>query len=232
MQHDVVLNSVNKVYGHGPFEVRALCHLNIGIPAGQFVVVLGPSGSGKTTLLNLIGGLDLPTSGLVRVAGVDLTRLSERELTYYRRTRAGFIFQFFNLVPTLTARENVLLAAQLVSKSRDVDKLLEAVGLKERAHHFPSQLSGGEQQRVAVARALVKDPKVILADEPTGSLDSETGEGVLALLHRLSRQEGRTVLLVTHDASLARTADRIIRLKDGEVIEDSLNPIMVTPEVS
>lgn len=220
----LALKQVTKRYRTGPMYVHALAKVTLELAAGELVVVMGPSGSGKTTLLNLIGGLDRPSSGHLTVAGTDLTQLTDAALTRYRREMVGFIFQFFNLVPTLTARENVLLAAQLVSKPRDATSLLEAVGLAGRAHHFPGQLSGGEQQRVAVARALVKNPEVILADEPTGSLDSETGAGVLALLQRLARDEGRTVLLVTHNAALAGLADRVIRLKDGHLTDDRRNP--------
>ncbi len=230
MSSGIELKQVSKVYGMGDTEVRALSAVNLQIPAGQFVVVLGPSGSGKTTLLNLIGGLDKVSSGKIRVGETNLGQLSEQELTLYRRRKAGFVFQFFNLVPTLTARENVLLAAQLVDKPRVVDDLLKAVGLSARARHFPGQLSGGEQQRVAVARALVKNPEVILADEPTGSLDSETGLQVLDVFRQLTSQEQRTVLLVTHNTALAQVADRVIELKDGTIATDSFNHKPLTVE--
>lgn len=217
----ITLEGAGKRYRNGkPLGwVHALSDVTLSLPAGELTVILGPSGSGKTTLLNLVGALDRPTSGRVVVAGHDLTKLSEAELTRYRRKTVGFVFQFFNLVPTLTAEENVRLAAELVAHPRDPQTLLAAVGLAERAHHFPNQLSGGEQQRVAVARALVKDPAVVLADEPTGSLDSETGAGVLDLLTRLARDDGRAVLLVTHNTTLVDRADGVIRLKDGRVVE-------------
>ena len=217
---DVALRGVAMTYGHGTTRVRALDGVDLDLTAGEFVVVLGPSGSGKTTLLNLIGGLDTPSEGLVRVGGDDLVGLDDRGRTHFRRYKIGFVFQFFNLIPTLTAEENVRLAADLVSEPRDVTHLLRSVGLAARATHFPGQLSGGEQQRVAVARALVKNPSVILADEPTGSLDSVTGAEILALLRRLAKDEGRTVILVTHDGSIADRADRVLTLADGRGVDD------------
>jgi len=217
---DVTLRGVAKTYGHGSTRVRALAGVDLDLVSGEFVVVLGPSGSGKTTLLNLIGALDTPSEGLVRVGGDDLVGLDDRGRTRFRRYKIGFVFQFFNLIPTLTAEENVRLAADLVSEPRDVTHLLRSVGLSARATHFPGQLSGGEQQRVAVARALVKNPSVILADEPTGSLDSVTGAEILALLRRLAEDEGRTVILVTHDVSIADRADRVLTLADGRVVGD------------
>jgi putative ABC transport system ATP-binding protein len=220
----VDLADVSKWYGREPVRVEALAGVDLQLDAGEFAVVLGPSGSGKTTLLNLMGGLDRPSGGRLRVAGRDLGSLSDAELTRYRREHVGFVFQFFNLVPTLTALENVLLTAGLVEAPRDAERLLDAVGLGERARHFPGQLSGGEQQRVAIARALVKNPSLILADEPTGSLDSEIGARVLELLRRLARDEGRTVVLVTHNEALTRFADRLLRLRDGRVVEDRRRP--------
>jgi putative ABC transport system ATP-binding protein len=216
----VSLERVTKTYASGKVEVRALVDVTLELARGELTVILGPSGSGKTTLLNVIGALDSPSSGRVAVAGTDLTGLSEAARTRYRREEVGFVFQYFNLVPSLTARENVMLAAELVRAPRSVDGLLAAVGLGGRADHFPGQLSGGEQQRVAVARALVKDPAVILADEPTGSLDSATGSRIVALLEDLAREEGRAVLIVTHNAALARAADRVITLVDGQVAAD------------
>jgi putative ABC transport system ATP-binding protein len=216
----VALERVTKIYAGGKVEVRALVDVTLELASGEVSVILGPSGSGKTTLLNVIGGLDTPSSGRVVVAGTELTGLSEAGLTRYRREKVGFVFQYFNLVPSLTARENVMLAAELVRAPRSVDPLLAEVGLGGRADHFPGQLSGGEQQRVAVARALVKDPAVILADEPTGSLDSATGSLIVALLERLARDEGRAVLIVTHNVALARGADRVITLVDGQVAEE------------
>jgi putative ABC transport system ATP-binding protein len=218
----VSLVDVDKTYGSGEVAVHALRSASLAVPAGQFVVVLGPSGSGKTTLMNLVGGLEPPTNGMVEVAGQRLADLDEAALTDFRRERIGFVFQFFNLVPTLTAIENVQLVAELVGKA-DPNRsanALHAVGLDGRADHFPSALSGGEQQRIAIARAIVKDPPILLCDEPTGSLDLETGRHVLTVLHRLSRGGGRTVLLVTHNSAIATIADRVVRMRSGEIVED------------
>jgi putative ABC transport system ATP-binding protein len=225
----VRLTDVVKAYGSGEVTVHALRGITLEVAAGQFVVVLGPSGSGKTTLMNLIGGMEPPTRGTVEVADQDLSGLDDAGLTAFRRESIGFVFQFFNLVPTLTALENVQLVAELVGKaaSQTSADAIDAVGLIGRADHFPSALSGGEQQRVAIARAIVKDPPILLCDEPTGSLDLETGRQVLAVLHRLSRVGGRTVLLVTHNAAIATIADRVVRMRSGEVVEDRVigNPI-------
>jgi putative ABC transport system ATP-binding protein len=195
--------------------------VSLDIGAGELVVLLGPSGSGKTTLLNLVGAIEAPTSGRLEVSGVDVAALDGRELTAFRRGQVGFVFQFFNLVPTLTAGENVEVVAELTGPDapRRSVEALRAVGLGERTDHFPGQLSGGEQQRVAIARALVKDAPVLLADEPTGSLDLETGREILGLLRR-SSDEGRTVLLVTHNSAIAAIADRVITLHDGDIAGD------------
>ncbi|MDR7554573.1 MAG: ABC transporter ATP-binding protein [Armatimonadota bacterium] len=213
----VRLERVSKVYRTGAVEVWALHDVDLDVPAGAFVVILGPSGSGKTTLLNLVGGLDSPSSGRVVVDGIDIATYDDDALTAYRRDKIGFVFQFFNLIPTLTARENVELAAELVPAPRSVDEVLAAVGLRERADHFPGELSGGEQQRVAIARALVKNPTILLCDEPTGELDAETGRRIVGLLRHLNRSEGRTVLLVTHNTALAPVADLVVRLRSGRV---------------
>lgn len=228
----VNLADVHKTYGSGEVAVHAVRGVSLRVPAGQFVAVLGPSGSGKTTLMNLIGGIEPPTDGVIEVAGQPLADLDDRALTDFRRDRVGFVFQFFNLVPTLTALENVQLVAELVGKddpevSADA---LRAVGLDGRADHFPAALSGGEQQRVAIARAIVKEPPILLCDEPTGSLDFETGRQVLAILHRLSRTGRRTVLLVTHNSAIATIADRIVRMRSGEVVQDQLVAIPRSPE--
>jgi putative ABC transport system ATP-binding protein len=218
------LAGVTKTYGRGEVAVHALRGIDAEIAPGQLVVVLGPSGSGKTTLLNLVGGIEAPSSGSIVVAGRDLGSLDERGLTAYRRSDVGFVFQFFNLVSTLTALENVALVAELVGE-RDLDASLAAlrmVGLEDRADHFPSALSGGEQQRVAIARALVKRPPLLLADEPTGSLDLATGRQVLAALRRASEADGRTVLLVTHNTAIAAMADRVLRMGSGTIVEDRL----------
>jgi putative ABC transport system ATP-binding protein len=228
----VKFQDVTKTYQMGELTVHALRGVDLEIQQGEFVVVVGPSGSGKTTTLNLVGGLDSPTSGTLWVEGTDIAGYDEKRLTDYRRQQIGFIFQFFNLIPTLTARENVEFALELVEKDgREVrqraQELLELVGLGERADHFPSQLSGGEQQRVAIARALAKDPPILLADEPTGNLDFRMGQKVLRVMQDLNRQEGRTVILVTHNTAIGAMADRIVRLRDGQVaaIEANERPL-------
>ena len=225
----VELRNVSRRYHMGHVRVKALSQVTVDIARGEFVVILGPSGSGKTTLLNLIGGLDSPTSGTIRVGGVPITALDEGGLTHYRRERIGFVFQFFNLVPTLTAGENVEFAADLVTHPRNTLRMLQVVGLRRRANHYPSELSGGEQQRVAIARALVKDPPILLCDEPTGELDFETGKRILAVLRRINRMRHKTVLLVTHNSAIADIADRVIRLRSGEIVEDRRNPSPVDP---
>jgi putative ABC transport system ATP-binding protein len=218
---EVRLEQVSRVYGAGEVAVHALRDVNLSLAAGELMVVLGPSGSGKTTLLNVIGGIDKPTAGRVIVDGQDITAFSAAELTEYRRRKLGFVFQFYNLVPTLTAVENVELIAELTgAPAGDAGRELEAVGLEQRGDHFPSALSGGEQQRVAIARALGKQPSLLLCDEPTGALDLATGRSVLGLLRRLQRELGITVLLVTHNSTIAGMADRVVRMGSGEVIED------------
>ncbi len=228
------MRGLTRDYKMGDVTVHALRGLNLLINRGEFVVLLGPSGCGKTTTLNLLGGLDRPTGGSVIVDGENIARYDERELTAYRRRKVGFIFQFFNLIPTLTAAENVELALALVegdgSKQRhEAVELLGMVGLEERASHFPSQLSGGEQQRVAIARALATHPPLILCDEPTGNLDVATGQQVLQVIRNLNKQEGSTVLLVTHNTAIAPIADRVVRLRDGMIdhVEANAHPIPV-----
>ncbi len=217
----IVFEDVCKTYPMGELEVRALRDVNLSIKEGELIVILGPSGSGKTTLLNLIGGMDTISGGRLVVNGQDISNLDPRGLTDYRRTQIGFIFQFFNLIPTLTALENVEFALELVEKDTGDKSLraLEMVGLAERAHHFPSQLSGGEQQRVAIARAIVKSPPILLCDEPTGELDYETGINVLKVMQRINRENGQTIILVTHNSAIAEMSDRTIRLHSGEVAE-------------
>jgi putative ABC transport system ATP-binding protein len=226
----IVLEHVSKVYRMGSTEVRALDDMSLQVYPGEFIVFLGPSGSGKTTLLNVIGGLDTPTSGLITVNGIEVTSLSQRELTAFRRTQIGFIFQFFNLIPTLTALENVEFAAELVKNRRSPRELLEAVGLGERVNHFPSELSGGENQRVAIARALATDPSVLLCDEPSGSLDFETGKHIFALLRKLNREEGKVMCVVTHNSPIGEIADRIVRLHDGKIADTTVNDKPLDPE--
>jgi putative ABC transport system ATP-binding protein len=228
----IQLEDLSRTYGEGPTTVHALRGASLDITPGQFVVILGPSGSGKTTLLNLIGSIDEPTSGSIRVGGIDLGALDDGGRIEYRRTTVGFIFQFFNLIPTLTAGENVELIAELTGSdgSERAERVLELVGLGDRIDHFPSQLSGGEQQRVAIARALAKEPPVLLCDEPTGELDFETGRRILGLLHQLNRDTGRTVLLVTHNAAVGDMADRVLRLHSGEIVSDTLNDSPIDAE--
>ncbi len=226
----IELESVSKTYYMGNIEVLALRKVNLDIRRGEFLVVLGPSGSGKTTLLNLIGGMDSPTEGKIVVNRVDIAGFSESELTQYRRASIGFVFQFFNLIPTLTAKENVEFAAELVSRSRNAMDVLEEVGLKHRVNHFPSELSGGEQQRVAIARALVKDPPILLCDEPTGNLDSETGIRILSTMRQINKHDKKTIILVTHDSIIAKMADRVIHIRDGQINKIVVNSSTIEPE--
>jgi len=223
------LDHVSKTYRIGTQSVHALKDASVDVHEGEFVVILGPSGCGKSTLMNVIGGLDTPTSGSVVVEGEDVSSFDEDRLTTFRREKVGFVFQFFNLVATLTARENVQLAADLSSAPRPVEEILEDVGLLARADHFPSELSGGEQQRVAIARALVKNAPLLLCDEPTGELDFETGRRILALLHETTHVRRQTVLMVTHNAPVARIADRVLRLRSGEIVSDETNTDPIDP---
>jgi putative ABC transport system ATP-binding protein len=229
---DIVLKleDVSRSYQMGQVEVRALTGVSLDITRGEFIVILGPSGSGKTTLLNLVGGIDSPTSGKISVDGIELSALDDKGLTEYRRNHIGFVFQFFNLIPTLTARENVEFAAELVEEPRDPLEVLEIVGLKERADHYPSELSGGEQQRVAMARALVKDPPILLCDEPTGELDFETGKHILSAMKMINEVNCKTVLLVTHNTAIGDIAHRVIRLRSGEITEDRRNTAPIDPQ--
>jgi putative ABC transport system ATP-binding protein len=221
----VSLEGVDKTFGEGELAVQALKDASIEIERGQFVVVLGPSGSGKTTLMNVIGGIEPATAGTITVDDEIVTGLDETALTEYRRRKVGFVFQFYNLIPTLTALENVALAGELVGAGEDeAAATLAEVGLAERAGRFPSLLSGGEQQRVAIARALVKRPTLLLLDEPTGSLDLDTGRQVLGSLRSAASSFGSTVMLVTHNSAIARMADRVIHLHSGAVVEDQLQP--------
>lgn len=225
-EHDYIVElvSASKIYRRGSQEVVALHEVNLRIKRGELVVILGPSGCGKSTLLNMIGGLDVPTSGRLIADGFELGSKDDLSVTDYRRTKIGFVFQFFNLVPTLSARENVQLAAELVPDPRDVDQVLEEVGLRERSDHFPSELSGGEQQRVAIARGLVKNPPILLCDEPTGELDFETGRKILTLLHKINHEQNQTVLIVTHNSAIAQIADRVVKLQSGRIVMDQINP--------
>lgn len=226
----ITLTDTSKIYRIGQIEVKALNNVSLDIMEGEFIVLLGPSGSGKTTLLNLIGGLDSPTSGAIVVNGIDIAKLNAAKLTEYRRTQVGFIFQFFNLIPTLTAKENVEFAAELSKKRRSADDLLREVGLGERTNHFPSKLSGGENQRVAIARSLATDPEILLCDEPTGSLDFETGKLIFKLLRTLNEIEHKTIVIVTHNAPVGDIADRIVRLRDGKIADITVNEHPLDPE--
>jgi len=226
----IYLDRVSKTYVTGQVKVHALNEVSFDIKSGEFIVLLGPSGSGKTTLLNLIGGLDTLSSGILRVNGTELEKLNEGQLTHFRRYSVGFIFQFFNLIPTLTARENVEFSAELVKNPLSSDDLLKEVGLAERADHFPSELSGGENQRVAIARALAPDPPIVLSDEPTGSLDFETGKKIYKLLRSLNASRNKTVLVVTHNSAIGDIADRVIKLRDGRIMEIIKNEKPLDPD--
>jgi putative ABC transport system ATP-binding protein len=218
-------SGVTKVYQMGEVQVHALRGIDLDLYAGELVVLLGPSGSGKSTLLNILGGLDTATSGQVSYHGRELTRADDRELTEYRRHHVGFVFQFYNLIPSLTARENVAAVTEIARQPMTPEAALEVVGLGHRLDHFPSQLSGGEQQRIAIARAIAKNPAVLLCDEPTGALDSTTGIVVLEALERVNRELGTTTVLITHNAGIAEMADRVIHLADGAIAEVHLNPV-------
>ena len=220
---------LTKVYHVGEVDVHALRGVSFDIAAGEFVVLLGPSGSGKSTLLNILGGLDAPTSGSVRWRDHDLSHAVEKELTRYRREHVGFVFQFYNLIPSLTAHENVALVTDIATDPMPIDDALDRVGLSARRDHFPSQLSGGEQQRVAIARAIVKRPRVLLCDEPTGALDYATGKLVLDVIARVNRELGTTTLVITHNASIAGMADRVISLGDGRVQKIERNAHRLAP---
>lgn len=219
----VEFKDVVKTYGTGDGMQKAVDHISFSICEGEFVVILGQSGAGKSTVLNMLGGMDVPTEGKVIVAGREVSAMKDRELGAYRADVIGFIFQFYNLIPSLTAYENIALTKSIVKNSRDAEELLELVGLTHCRDKFPSQMSGGEQQRVSIARALAKNPKILLGDEPTGALDSETGIVVLELLQKLCLEERKTVILVTHNADIAKCADRVIRMKNGKIREITMN---------
>lgn len=215
--------NVAKSYGSGNVQINALSGVTFDISQGEFCILLGSSGAGKTTLLNMLGGMDTITSGKIQFDGKDISSLGKRELIEYRRHDVGFVFQFYNLIPNLTALENVEIAAQLCKKPIPARKALEMVGLSDRANNFPAQLSGGEQQRVAIARALAKNPRLLLCDEPTGALDYVTGKAVLKLLYDLSRERDTTVVIITHNQAIAPMADRIIRIKSGQIQSNEIN---------
>lgn len=226
----IQLENVRKTYRMGEVEIHALDGVEFTIKEGEFVVIVGPSGAGKTTVLNILGGMDTASEGAVVVAGTDIADFSERQLTKYRRDEIGFVFQFYNLVQNLTAKENVELASQICKDPLDAELVLKEVGLEERTSNFPAQLSGGEQQRVAIARALAKNPKLLLCDEPTGALDYMTGKSILKLLQDTCRERNMTVIVITHNTALTPMADRVIKIKNGKVSKITMNETPVSVE--
>jgi len=229
MEEFVKLQDITKTYKMGEVEIHAVNHISFSIEKGEFVVIVGPSGAGKTTVLNILGGMDTATSGKLYVDGQDITAYNSKKLTGYRRDDIGFVFQFYNLVPNLTAKENVELALQICKDPLDAQTVLEEVGLGHRLDNFPAQLSGGEQQRVSIARALAKNPKLLLCDEPTGALDYNTGKSILKLLQNMCRERGMTVIVITHNQALAPMADRLIHIKNGQVsdMKKNLHPMSI-----
>jgi putative ABC transport system ATP-binding protein len=230
MDQYVALQGVKKIYHMGEVEIEAAAGIDFEIKKGEFAVIVGPSGAGKTTVLNILGGMDVATEGHVLVDGQDIATYSQRKLTAYRRDDIGFVFQFYNLIPNLTALENVELALQICKNPMDAGEVLREVGLGERLNNFPAQLSGGEQQRVSIARALAKNPKLLLCDEPTGALDYQTGKSILKLLQDTCRSKGMTVILITHNSAIAPMADRVIKIKNGRVSEMVVNEHPVSVE--
>ena len=226
----MTIENLSKSYQMGEVSVKALEHADFELFDGEFVVILGPSGSGKSTLLNILGGMDLPSEGRVLVQGEEITKYDDRKLTAYRRDKVGFVFQFYNLMANLTARENVELATELCQDALNVDEIMESVGLGDRKNHFPSQLSGGEQQRVAIARAVAKSPLLLLCDEPTGALDYQTGIMILSLLHKINRTFKKTVVIITHNTAIGDMADRVIKMRSGRIVEIKENPNPIPPE--
>ncbi|HOK44077.1 MAG TPA: ABC transporter ATP-binding protein [Thermoclostridium caenicola] len=230
MEPLIRFENVTKEYAYGENKIRAADNISFEIHKGEFTVILGPSGAGKSTVLNLLGGMDRVTSGSIYVNGCDIATYDEKQLTAYRRDHIGFVFQFYNLIPTLTVYENVALTKELVRNALDAREILASVGMETHLNKFPAQLSGGEQQRVSIARAICKNPTLLLCDEPTGALDSETGVLILSLLQRMSREKGHTVIIVTHNSALAPAADRLIRLRSGKIVEEVRNPSPVSVE--
>lgn len=221
----VKVENLTKIYGKGDTEVRALDHVSFSIPQGQFVAIVGPSGSGKSTLLHILGGVDTPTSGSVQIGGTDISKLDETALAIFRRRQIGLIYQFYNLLPILTVEENLTLPLLLDGRKPDkqqIRALVATLGLSERLKHLPNQLSDGQQQRVSIGRALVNNPALVLADEPTGNLDSENSREIIALLRRFNRESNQTVVIITHDERIALSADRIISVEDGRIVRDEV----------
>jgi putative ABC transport system ATP-binding protein len=225
----LAVRGLTKVYGEGPSAVHALRGVDLGLRRHELVVLLGPSGSGKSTLLNILGGLDVPTDGKVYVDGEELTAFSERALTLYRRDSVGFVFQFYNLIAALTAEENVALVTEIAATPMPPAEALEIVGLGARRHHFPAELSGGEQQRVAIARAIAKRPEILLCDEPTGALDSQTGVVVLEAIERVNREMGSTTVVITHNVAIAAMAHRVLYMADGRISHEETNEHRASP---
>lgn len=230
MQDILTVTNLSKTYRMGEVTVNALQEVSFGFASGEFIVILGPSGSGKSTIMNIIGGIDKPTSGTVVYKGQDIGQANDRTLTQYRRQAIGFVFQFYNLIPNLTARENVLLSAQLASNPLDTDQLLEQIGLADKGGHFPAQMSGGQQQRIAIARAMAKNPDLLLCDEPTGALDFATGIQVLHLLKDFCQSHGKTVAIITHNADIGHMADRVFYVKDGRIDKIVHNEKPLSPD--
>lgn len=223
MKYLIEMNNVSKEYGIGNNKIIANHDINLKIKNGEFCVIVGPSGAGKTTLLNLLGGMDSATCGEIYVDGEDISKYKDKKLTDFRRNSIGFVFQFYNLINNLTALDNVEIAAEICNNSLDSIKVMEEVGLKERCNNFPTQLSGGEQQRVSIARAIAKNPKILLCDEPTGALDYETGKKILRLLHDVCKKDGKTVILITHNSALTEMADHVVYIKNGTIIKQTHN---------
>lgn len=219
----MIAKSLRKDFKSGDNVIHAVDDISFTINEGELVVIVGPSGAGKSTLLNLIGGMDAATNGSLIVENQDIAKFNKRQLTEYRRNEVGFVFQFYNLMPNLTAKENIELSTELKKDALDAEETLKLVGLGDRINNFPSQLSGGEQQRVSIARAIAKNPKIILCDEPTGALDYITGKEILSLLAKASKEEGKTVIIVTHNSALTKMADHLFRIKNGKIIEDTYN---------
>ncbi len=227
----VIISHLSKIYNqHQLNEVRAIDDISFEVDKGEFIVILGASGAGKTTLLNLLGGMDNATSGLYQIEDIKVTELKDKQLTKFRRDQIGFVFQFYNLMPNLTAYENILIAEAVSTGKQDNSlAVLEAVDLKNRMNNFPSELSGGEQQRIAIARAIVKKPKLLLCDEPTGALDSKTGVSIIKLLKQINKENQTTVIIVTHNAKIALIADRVIHIQDGKIVKDEKNEHVLDP---
>ncbi len=224
------VENISKNYQMGEVTVKALDNVDLELYEEEFVVILGPSGSGKSTLLNILGGMDSPTEGRVLVRDEEITNFNDRRLTGYRRDKVGFVFQFYNLMANLTARENVELATEICKDALNIDEIMEEVGLGERKDHFPSQMSGGEQQRVAIARAVAKNPLILLCDEPTGALDFKTGILILTLLHKINRIFKKTVIIITHNMAIGDMADRVVKMRSGKIIEIKENSNPIPPE--